>query len=463
MLLKSFNYSLIEDVQKTYLSATVSSGGATLTVKDITGFAVGDYIIIGEIGEESTELARLHTSTSPSGTTITLNANTAYSHGVDAPVYRIAFNQAEFSRSSTLTGTKSVLSTTAITPDREFTAYDDTSNSTGYGFVRWKNSSTSSYSSYSSGVNYEASGTYSSFDPRTLWRLRKRVRKLLDEDRSDSKVTDDHIRDSINDKQRDIAHIRLWSFYETEKSFIGVANQMAYDIPSTVQKIYNLSYNTQPLAPINYVRWKNLHWNSDTTSSNVSHFCVWNNQILLYPRPSNSSDTTTLNGAITSSDTMITVVSSSSFKRGDYYRFIIDNEVVYATGSTSTTFTGCLRGQEGTTASAHSNGATVSERDIVYTGHEEPTDLFETTDRTKIPEPEVLALGSACDLALLIGKETLHDRLLLRYKEAVVKLEEKYASKISSQFGRIKDRNEILSDYSFNLNPNYYPQDITGA
>ena len=148
-----------------------------------------------------------------------------FAHSIGEPVYRIDYNQVEFSRNTTdTTSGATVLVTQMIQADEEYTRYEDTASSTGYGFVRFYNSTTTAFSSFSDGVNYEATGESSSYDPRTLWRIRKRVRVLLDEDTVNSKLTDDMIRDAVNDKQRDIAHQRLWSFYEGERSFSTVAN-----------------------------------------------------------------------------------------------------------------------------------------------------------------------------------------------------------------------------------------------
>ena len=109
---------------------------------------------------------------------------------------------------------------------------------------------------------------------------------------------------------------------------------------------------------MNYDQWKLIAWDNNTSVANPFNVCIWDRQILLWPRPSTAAQTTTLGAAITTTTaTSITVASSSGFNRGDYYRFIIDSEVIYATASTSTTFTGCLRGREGTTAATHSNAA----------------------------------------------------------------------------------------------------------
>ena len=470
MLLKAWNQSLIEDRERTFLTAASAAAATTLTViaVDSNAWADNDYIIVGEIGSPTAEVLQLNGSVSD-GTSITVDNNGSggarFAHSIGEPIYRIDFNRVEFNRSATnSTSGVSVLTTIEIQPDDQYTRYEDTGSSTGFGFVRFNNQTTSTFSSYSDGVNYESSGDGSSYDPRTLWRMRKRVRNHLDEDRPNSKLTDDAIRDALNDRQRDVAHQRLWSFYEGERSFSAVANQFAYDIPATAQKVYNAQFRSQPLSPMNYDTWKLIHWDNNSSVSIPSNVCIWDRQILVYPRPSTAAATTTLGAAITTTTaTSITVVASSVFRRGDYFRFIIDSEVIYATGSTATTFTGCLRGQEGTTAATHLIAATVTERDIVYTVHEEPTDLFDTQDRTNVPEADVLTFGAAADLAPLVEKGDMVAFFESKFDKKLKELEGKYAVKFSSKFNRIKGADEKLTDDTYFQNPNNFPRSIVGT
>jgi trimeric autotransporter adhesin len=67
---------------------------------------------------------------------------------------------------------------------------------------------------------------------------------------------------------------------------------------------------------------------------------------------------TTLNGALTSSATTMTVVSTAGYPTtGTLY---VDQEAITYTGVTSTTFTGLTRGSMGTTAASHLTGASVN-------------------------------------------------------------------------------------------------------
>jgi hypothetical protein len=67
--------------------------------------------------------------------------------------------------------------------------------------------------------------------------------------------------------------------------------------------------------------------------------------------------TTTLNGGIDAVVTTITVVSTSAFPTSG--RLDIGTELITYTGKTPTTFTGCVRGANGSTAASHLTGVTV--------------------------------------------------------------------------------------------------------
>jgi hypothetical protein len=64
-----------------------------------------------------------------------------------------------------------------------------------------------------------------------------------------------------------------------------------------------------------------------------------------------------LNGAHTNSITTITLYDTGLLKDRGFIK--IDSELIYYTGRTTSTLTGCTRGVAGTTAAAHSNGAKI--------------------------------------------------------------------------------------------------------
>jgi len=83
-------------------------------------------------------------------------------------------------------------------------------------------------------------------------------------------------------------------------------------------------------------------------------------------------ETTKINilGGINASTSTITVLSTTGFPAGSIGTpgtLLIDQELITYTGTTATTFTGCLRGRDGTVAASHSNNANVEDASS-YTG-----------------------------------------------------------------------------------------------
>ena len=93
-------------------------------------------------------------------------------------------------------------------------------------------------------------------------------------------------------------------------------------------------------------------------------FSVWNDEITIYPDNSGTPNSTTLNGGLSDSATTVTVASTSGFPELNG-RFTVNNEKIRYTHKTATTFTGCTRGVEGTTAAAHSDTDAVTENNLV--------------------------------------------------------------------------------------------------
>jgi hypothetical protein len=81
--------------------------------------------------------------------------------------------------------------------------------------------------------------------------------------------------------------------------------------------------------------------------------------------------TSQLNGSITDSDTTITLLSVAGFNVAGG-TVLIDNELITYTGISSNDLTGCTRGVSGTSAAAHTNGASTQ----LAVGNANPADDF---------------------------------------------------------------------------------------
>lgn len=464
-LIRIKNETLVDKRETTHLTAAVAAAATSLTVQDNNNFLTdNDYYLLGKIGSETAETIQKN-GAGTIGTAIAVDAVT-FAHPINTPLFRLDYNQFRLAH-STSTSTADIdaanVVTAALQFDDTYTRYEDTAYTTGYYFIRFYNFQTAVFSDYSAAI------PISGHVQLSLWEVARRVYKhlgLLDNDDMDeSTVKFSEVRRVLNDKQREIVHERLWTFAEGERSFAAVANQFRYVPDSTrVGIISTITFDSKPLKYMDRQEWEMAHIDSDSVSSYATHFSIWNSEIHFWPKPSTAASTTAINDAanMSATATSVTIDSNSGFRAvGGFYRFIIDSEVIYATATTSTTFTGLLRAREGTTAAIHLDDATITERDIVYTYQVEPTDMDDITDETIVPEPDVLALGAAADLARgTLRDNALADRLEQKYQGGMLNLKNKYSKKVKTSFKAVKDTMDTVEGRGI-IDPNSYPTDLS--
>lgn len=109
------------------------------------------------------------------------------------------------------------------------------------------------------------------------------------------------------------------------------------------------------------IGWQNLSQNG----------LVWNwtnmSALTLHTPFTNALARTTLNGAIDAVVTTLTVASTANYPAPSG-KVVIGTERISYTGFTATTFTGCTRGVDGTTAAVHSDAVTVTQYAVATTG-----------------------------------------------------------------------------------------------
>jgi len=216
-------------LEVTFLSADVAAASSTLTVKDINGFAVDQYLLIGELGQETSEIIKTHAATVPSGTTITLAANTSFAHAAGTKVYRIEFNQIEINHATTASGSKTVLATVDIQADQKIQVYTTTSQTSGYYFARFKNAAAATFGGYSDALLYGgwASNTVGHMIEQACRELGITLGNLLS--RTDCY---DFLNDGLRFVQGKQVHFSHYILNESTLDLPISAGEFAYDLPS---------------------------------------------------------------------------------------------------------------------------------------------------------------------------------------------------------------------------------------
>ena len=137
-----------------------------------------------------------------------------------------------------------------------------------------------------------------------------------------------------------------YPFNHASNNSVLVPGTSRYTVPTSTKHI---DYNTARIKR-----------NTDLTTSGGSLAKLDYNEYINkeFANQEDEVDATTLNGNLTDSATTITVASTTGFPTTGVL-FILGEQVIYA-GLTSTTFTGCTRGSNDTTAAAHASGVQVA-------------------------------------------------------------------------------------------------------
>jgi hypothetical protein len=215
-------------------------------VKNSDRFAADDRIMIGEMGQEKTEVVTV-SAVASDGQTLTIGA-TEFSHEADTPVYKLRFDQARFYRSTTTsTGTYTLLATVNLDVDNAnlSTLYDDDQGQTTY--------------YYKMTVYHSISTLESAFsDPigGAGWR-RDQVGNIIDEilqevsDTNEQHITRNELLGYFNDVNDDLqgSAARPFDFLRTRTALTRTAGTNYIDFPvdsngrETMWKFDRMDYN----------------------------------------------------------------------------------------------------------------------------------------------------------------------------------------------------------------------------
>lgn len=133
---------------KTFLTERAASGQAVIKVLSNVGFAQNLWAVIGNVGEEQTEIKKVTSITNKD--TITMTANLDFAHEKNCKVTLIDYDQVKFHKATSIDGTYTNVSTKDIAIGEPFTSYlDNTAVSTDYFKVTYYNSQTTTESGYS--------------------------------------------------------------------------------------------------------------------------------------------------------------------------------------------------------------------------------------------------------------------------------------------------------------------------
>lgn len=200
-----FKFPDISSNEKSFLDTDSVVGTTSLSASGIN-FSANQYIVIGQVGNERTEIVQI--SGSPTSTTINLISATNFAHNRGDTIRFIPYNQIE-AQYSTDAITYNVITPVGIRSDSTETYMQRTADLSTYSYkFRFYNSTSTLYSAYSSVVL--ATG----YADNTIWSVKNRALNQLGE-KIDGLITDQFLNDSIQEARRAVDYnpaIFRWSF-----------------------------------------------------------------------------------------------------------------------------------------------------------------------------------------------------------------------------------------------------------
>lgn len=202
-----FEFPEISENEKTFLDADSAAGASSVSAAGVN-FNANDYVVIGQPGNERTEIAQVQTA---SASTITFVGTLVFAHNRGDVIRFIPYNQiaAEYSTDSGVNF--NTITAVGIRADSTETYMQRASDLSTYIYrFRFTNATTGLFSPYSG----QASAT--GYADNTLWSVKTRALSQLGEQRG-SLIDDQFLNDSVIEARRQADKnpaIFRWSFRE---------------------------------------------------------------------------------------------------------------------------------------------------------------------------------------------------------------------------------------------------------
>ena len=252
------NSYLIQDKKFTFLTGDALAGATSVSIASTIGFhslttSSGQIVLIGELGQERSEIQRTSATAAPGGTSVSLLSGEVlrFDHPQDTKIYILDWNRFEPQWASTAGGTKGTMVNYAQTlqPDQQRSIWAENADvrNSGYYFVRFNNAIDSTNSSFSDAVPYDG------YLDNTVHEVKRRALEQLNE-KIDENLTDDFLNRCLWEARREYHQAPgKRPFRRRFNNDIGNALTGSYRIelpnwvekPHTAENIYGVRIGTQ--------------------------------------------------------------------------------------------------------------------------------------------------------------------------------------------------------------------------
>lgn len=295
LTLRAKNSNLTEGAKFSFLTTNYASGVSAIVVTNSNGFAADDYLLIGSLGNETSEVVQIDTGGVNAAThTLTLKVATKFAHPESTKVTIIKYNQVLFYQTATTTfdATENPLPTgaaaaVAIQADSLYTIIQDSDNSTGWGWFKFENATNSKISAVSNFIPYSGFGA-------------SKVKTILDSfysllNSKERKLITDT--DALNYMSEGLAILTTELNLSNdeynvsgEETVAVVSGTSEYSLPDDFEKIISL-YNGTDKEAVTFIPLDEVSaW--DAIESNTVKFYLRGSYIGISPEPTESENLT---------------------------------------------------------------------------------------------------------------------------------------------------------------------------
>ena len=150
---------LTKKAKYSYLTQNYTSGQSAVVVSNSNFAIANDYVLFSEFGQQTSEIVKISSVTSATHT-LNLATNTLFAHSQDTKVTVIKYNQVKFyqTAAATFDSNENYLGVVDVQANRTHTIYQDTTNTTGFGWFVFYNETTAKATTNSNAIPYAGFG-----------------------------------------------------------------------------------------------------------------------------------------------------------------------------------------------------------------------------------------------------------------------------------------------------------------
>lgn len=286
LTLRAKNSNLTEGTKYSFLMTNYASGVSTIIVTNSNGFSADDYLLLGSFGNETSEVVQIDTGGVNAAThTLTLKVATKFAHAESTRVTILKYNQVKYYQTvlAVFSNSENYLGVENIQADSLFTLYQDSVNSSGFGWFCFYNSTNTKITTNSNAI------PYLSFANQSIKKVLDSFYSLLNS-KEQKLISNTDALNYLNESYAIVvSELNLVNDnynVPTDEDFSIVSGTSEYDLPDDFSKVISI-YNGNEKVSVPFIALSEVAaWDSET--SNEVRYSLRNDKLVITPEPTDS-------------------------------------------------------------------------------------------------------------------------------------------------------------------------------